>query len=300
MIYTMKSTSIRSSPGDSPISATVGCGKIVGSRPLELRAGGVAPSPAVAPAFVRSADRSNSAYELKFLLSDVQAREVESLLRRSLEPDPHGDPNAGNAYIVTSLYCDTPQFDVFYRVGFGKRRKHRLRRYGDESCLYLERKTRSGDKVRKRRTCIGHNDLQRLSVPAESTNGPVESSNGRATIWEADWFHRQLSKNDQRPVCLIAYERVAYVGTEQGEPVRLTFDRRIRGVLANEWCVDSFAGGTSILSDGVVCEFKFRGAMPAIFKEALSALHLAPASVSKYRFLMQAAGQLPLRRPVDA
>lgn len=118
--------------------------------------------------------------------------------------------------------------------------------------------------------------------------------------WDGEWFHRQLARRQQRPVCRIAYERVAYVGASHGEPVRLTFDRRIRGALCDEWRVDPLAEGMLILAEGVVCEFKYRGAMPACFKDAMQTLNLSPTSVSKYRRFLEVAGVVPLRRPVDA
>lgn len=244
--------------------------------------------PIESPALVRSSSRATSAFELKFLLSEGQAREVEALLQSRLVLDAHGDPALGHAYRITSLYCDTPAFDVFHRVGFGKRRKHRIRRYGKEASLFLERKTKWGDRVRKLRTKVAEADLQRLADRHETSP------------WEGDWFHRQLARRQQRPVCLIAYERVAYVGASHGEPVRLTFDRQIRGALCNEWRLEQLTDGTPILAEGVVCEFKYRGAMPAFFKEAMQTLRLSPTSVSKYRRFLEAAGFLPLRRPVNA
>lgn len=240
------------------------------------------------PALARSSSRTTTAYELKFLLSENQARDVELLLQSRMVLDAHGDPALGHAYRITSLYCDTPALDVFHRVGFGKRRKHRMRRYGDEPCIFLERKTKWGDRVRKLRTKVAEADLERLAAPDDSTP------------WDGEWFHRQLAWRQQRPVCRIAYDRVAYVGVSHGEPMRLTFDRRIRGALCDEWHVAPLVDGTPILAEGVVCEFKYRGTMPALFKEALQTLHLSPTPVSKYRRFLEAAGFLPLRRPVDA
>src|SRR5262249_23101153 len=57
------------------------------------------------------------AYELKFLLHEEQAGEVVARVARRLAPDPYGDPALGGAYRTTSVYTDTPQFDVFHRAG---------------------------------------------------------------------------------------------------------------------------------------------------------------------------------------
>src|SRR5262245_17899821 len=93
-------------------------------------------------------------YELKFLVTEPQAREIEERVGEQMVLDPHADPNLGNAYRTTSLYCDTAQFDVFHRLGSCKRRKHRLRRYDRTSEVFLERKIKWGDRVKKLRTMI--------------------------------------------------------------------------------------------------------------------------------------------------
>ena len=71
------------------------------------------------------------AFEVKFLLSSAEAREVERRLRGRLAPDPHADPALGGAYRVTSVYFDTPALDVYRRSDGYRRRKYRVRRYGD-------------------------------------------------------------------------------------------------------------------------------------------------------------------------
>src|SRR5262245_1368846 len=57
-----------------------------------------------------------AAFEMKFLLEEVKAREVERLIAGRLAPDPHGEPALGNAYRISTIYCDTPEFDVFRRL----------------------------------------------------------------------------------------------------------------------------------------------------------------------------------------
>jgi hypothetical protein len=225
-----------------------------------------------------AAGRDVAAYELKFLLTEAQAREVEERVRGALVPDAHADPDLGGGYRTTSLYCDTPDLAVYYRVGQYKRRKHRLRRYGRDDGVYLERKTKWGDRVRKRRTAIAGAELGQLAHPMSAID------------WPGHWFHRHLLRRQLVPVCRIAYERVALVGHSAEGPLRLTFDRRVRGVLTRDWCVEAFDGGHPLLTDGVVCEFKYRGFVPALFKDVIGRMGLTPAPVSKYRAFVRAAG----------
>jgi hypothetical protein len=218
------------------------------------------------------------AYELKFLLSESQARAVEELARQHLVPDPHGDPAAGNAYHTTSLYCDTAQLDVFHRCQGFKRRKHRLRRYGQENWLFLERKSKWGDRVKKRRSRIAEMELPLLSGPPS------------AEEWPGHWFQQQLRERALLPICRIAYERFALVGLSAAGPLRLTFDRRLRGELTNSWDLTSLKQGLAVLTDRVICEFKYPAFLPLVFKEIISNLCLTPSPVSKYRMFLRETG----------
>ncbi|MCI0378633.1 MAG: polyphosphate polymerase domain-containing protein [Gemmataceae bacterium] len=221
-------------------------------------------------------DTAIPAYELKFLLSEDQAAGIMERASGRLAPDPHADPELGNAYRTLSLYCDTPQYDVFRGLGSFGRRKHRLRRYGNAPWMYLERKSKWGDRVKKRRTRIDNGELAFFAQTMS------------ALTWPGHWFHRHLVRRCLGPVCRIAYERVALVGESMDGPLRLTFDRRIRGVFTNEWNLDAFEGGLPILADHVVCEFKYRGFLPTLFKEIIHALQLPPCPVSKFRSFMRA------------
>src|SRR4051794_22197189 len=97
---------------------------------------------------------TTASYELKFLLSRARAEQVEGWARQHLALDPHAEPALGDAYRVRSIYFDTEHFDVFHQSPSYKRRKFRLRRYGDEPGVYLESKAKSADKVAKRRTLV--------------------------------------------------------------------------------------------------------------------------------------------------
>lgn len=106
---------------------------------------------------------AGAAFEVKFLLDEALAAAVEDWARRRLVIDPHGDPARGGAYRTTSLYCDTPELDVYRRTPGYKRRKFRLRRYGEANWVYFERKSKSGDRVSKRRTIADECDITRLA-----------------------------------------------------------------------------------------------------------------------------------------
>jgi hypothetical protein len=240
------------------------------------------------PSLAASADKEHPAYELKFVLTEGEAREVEARVRGRLVPDPHADPSRGHSYQTTSLYCDTAEFDVFHRRGGFRRRKHRLRRYDHGTWVFLERKSKWAERVRKRRTRIPDADLHLLAHPMSTTT------------WPGHWFHRHLVRRQLLPVCRIAYERVALVGDSEQGPVRLTFDRHVCGVPTSDWNLDGFEGGLPVLTDKVICEFKYRTFLPVLFKDVIQALQLSPSPVSKYRTFLRASGRVEDGRAGDA
>jgi hypothetical protein len=203
-----------------------------------------------------------------------QADEVEARLATWLRPDPHHD--AGSAYRVTTLYCDTPEWDVFHQQGRYRLFKLRLRRYGAGEHVYLERKAKRRDEVRKLRSSVAMEQLAEFS----------EAELGLAGY--GGWYRRQLRRNRLRPVCLVEYERTAYYNSGESGPVRLTFDREIQGGLVDDWSFQMPGRTERVLRDRVVCEFKFRGVLPAAFKAVVEAMKLEPGRASKYRLCVQA------------
>src|SRR5438105_8753232 len=101
--------------------------------------------PLESPSLSSSGNGEGPAFEMKFLLQEPLARAVEACLGGRLPLDPHGDPALGGAYCTTTLYLDTVNLDVYRRTASFKRRKYRLRRYGDEPRIFLERKKRTAD-----------------------------------------------------------------------------------------------------------------------------------------------------------
>jgi hypothetical protein len=232
------------------------------------------------------------AFELKFLIAPEVAEEVRRFALAELAPDPHGDPREPGQYETTTLYLDTPGFDVFHRAPGFRRRKYRLRRYGREPAIWLERKSRRGDQVRKERVVVEEAALAHLARPGANGFG------------DASWFHEEIQERGLRPAALLSYRRNAFVGASEEGPLRLTLDRALRGRSASEFAVPSDAAGAApprgFLEEAVICELKFRAALPAMFKRLVAELRLAPANVSKYRRLMALLHGTPIRETPDA
>lgn len=224
------------------------------------------------------------AYEIKFLVDDEQADELLASARAQLAADPHAEPGRGDGYRIHSLYFDTPDLAVFRRVGAHARRKLRLRRYGVEPLIYTERKAKLRGIVTKRRSAIVAEELDWLIDEHQRPS------------WPAFWFRRRLDLRRLEPKVSVVYDRIARVGMTPEGPIRFTVDRNVRCLatsgpgfpLANE--------GLQVLQGLSIVEFKYRLALPAVFKGLIRELGQEPTGVSKYRHSVLACGlheQLP-------
>jgi hypothetical protein len=180
-----------------------------------------------------------------------------------LNPDPH---SVRGTYQTTTLYLDTPFFDVYHKSPGYRRSKYRVRRYGSGKMVFLERKRRKGDRVCKRREVLPLADLTRLLDPDSRTM----------------WFSPCVQERLLRPVCAVAYARTALVGTTLGGPVRLTLDRGLVGSAASEWAVPARVEGRELLAGEAILELKFQVALPGLFHDLLCMLPALSPGGSKY------------------
>lgn len=234
----------------------------------------------MSPSLAAAGDGDGPAYELKFLLPDAQAHEVEAWARRHLTLDPHAAVCPENAYEIHGLYLDTPELDTYHRRGPLRRQKFRLRRYGSETCLYLERKRKNGDRVRKRRTLINDCDLSLVPRPPDPA-------------WPGHWFQLRRETCRLQPACQVSYLRVAFGGRCGEGSLRLTLDRSLRCAPVAEWHVSTVAAGLPLLAGQTLLELKFRARLPAVFKQLMQDFGLNPSPVSKYRLAIRAWGPAP-------
>ena len=233
----------------------------------------------MSPSFQR--ENRERACELKFLLSPAVAENVRDWARHKLEPDPHGNGSAQDEYLITSLYFDTETFDVYNRKGSFGRSKFRIRRYGMEDLVYLERKLKTNGFVSKRRSPTETVEIRRLS--ALEMDGQ----------WTGSWYHRRLLLRRLKPVCQISYERTARVANTSHGPVRLTLDENLRAVAAREFHFQPDEKCVHVSPSNVVMEMKFRGDTPTLFKELIEKFALSEKKMSKYRLAAVALGLVP-------
>jgi hypothetical protein len=224
-------------------------------------------------------DRRARARELRFLVDQALATEILTWARQQLVPDPHGIGSHRDAYKVTTLYFDTPAYDVFNRNGSYRRAKYRIRRYDVTGVAFFERKLRTRRMLAKRRSPASLANLEQLWGP--SSNGPV-----------GGWFRRRLQVRRLGPVCQIAYDRSARQITSGQSVARLTVDTNIRA-----WPIETpqfvDGKGVSLLDGRAVVELKFQAVPPPAFKALVERFGLQPEVFSKYRLAMSRLGLVP-------
>lgn len=234
----------------------------------------------MAPA-VNCRETRDFARELKFLVDEAQAPALRAWARVHLAPDHFGSGPHGDNYTTTSLYFETPGFDVYHRRGSYGRSKFRIRRYGEADVVFLERKFRTNRLLAKRRTTVPIHEMEHLAAPA-----PRED-------WPGYWFHRRVLLRRLSPLIQMSYDRTARVGTAPSGTMRMTIDTNLRVLPMPD---RAFIPGVGFpLIDGhCIVELKYRVEIPALFRQLVETFTLAPSPVSKYRIGLGVLDYAPL------
>ncbi len=235
------------------------------------------------PVFDRRETRSH-AREIKFLITSELGEQIREWSRTALEPDPSGVGPAGDQYSTTSLYYETPGFDVFHQNESYGRAKYRIRRYGLDEYIFLERKFRTDRLLAKRRTSVPLTSLERL--------GEAEAD----PEWPGFWFHRRILTRGLKPLVQVSYDRTARLGSAPTGPIRLTIDTNLRVLPLPD---RAFLPGVGLpLVEGkCILELKYVQDLPALFKQLIETHAMSPGRVSKYRLGLGALDYAPSLRP---
>jgi hypothetical protein len=207
--------------------------------------------------------------EVKFLIEAPMADAIRQRARGFTLPDPHAGGPHGDEYQTTTIYFDTQALDVYWRRRSYGRSKLRIRRYGDATHAFVERKMRTGQVLAKRRTRVPLADLSNLQSPTLAD-------------WSGRWFDERLRVRRLIPICQVSYLRTARILSTEYGLARLTLDTDLRVLAADR---PDYQHGRGALVTGVqtILELKFAVAMPATFKHLVEAFRLQPLRVSKYR-----------------
>ena len=233
-----------------------------------------------------SRDIRASACELKFVVDRALGARIRERARTLLSPDPYASGPASDEYHTTTIYFDTDEYAVYRRRGSYRRAKYRVRRYGEGSVVFLERKLRTADVLSKRRSIVAIDALSRLT--SESLDAH----------WPGAWFHERLLMRRLAPVCQVSYTRTARVGMTDYGPIRLTLDDDLAG-LAVDTAEFQSAAPVPLFEGRTIVEMKFTAAMPAPFKQIVEEFALESSRVSKYRVGVEGTRNLVPDTPAD-
>ena len=226
-----------------------------------------------------------AAREIKFVVPMSMHSRIVEWARQHLEPDGHGDGIYADEYSTSTLYFETPGFDVYQRHGSYGRSKYRIRQYGNSDPVFLERKFRTDRLLAKRRTTVSASDLLRLESDCPDSS------------WEGFWFHRRIVLRGLRPLLQLSYDRIAREGTSSTGPVRLTIDANLTALpMPDRAFLPGI--GLSFLQGFSIIEIKYRMSLPAMFKPLAEQFNLEVQKVSKFRAGLRAL-DYPLPRDPD-
>lgn len=211
-------------------------------------------------------------YELKYLLTPEQKRQVLEAMAPHMALDKYGRTTIRNIYFDTDNYrlvrrsIDRPAYKEKLRI----RSYHQATK---DSTVFVELKKKYESVVYKRR----------ISMPeAEAMDwvcGGPHCRQDTQIAREIDYFlgyYRTL-----RPAVFLSYEREAYFARDGGD-FRVTFDDTI---LCRETDLSLTAPvyGTPLLPEGkILMEIKCSGGIPIWMTQALSRAQIYKASFSKY------------------
>lgn len=209
--------------------------------------------------------------EKKYVITVSLINELLSMISDRIKSDEYGKSN------VNSIYYDTDDYRLI-RNSIDKpvyKEKLRLRSYSvpnGDSTVFLELKKKYKGVVYKRRKTLKYKEAQNylnLHILPDDTQ----------IMREIDWTMNFY--NTLKPKMFIGYDRLAYVGKEEGN-LRITFDFNLRFRTDNLSLDDGNYGESIIGNNYCVMEIKALNAMPLWLCKSLDKLKIYPSSFSKY------------------
>lgn len=208
--------------------------------------------------------------EKKYQLTQEQYNAFLHAIQTRIQQDEYG------LHTIHNIYYDTPYYDLI-RDSIEKpkyKEKFRVRGYGritDDSPVFLEIKKKYSGVVYKRRTSL---PMSRARLFLETGLLPENSDQIMQEIAYFMQFHHP------EPKVYLAYDRIAYVGTDIPE-LRITIDRNIRSRyhrLELDYDKDCHILNNQIY----LMEIKVPAAYPLWLADILCNLQIYPISFSKY------------------
>ena len=214
-------------------------------------------------------------YELKYVCSDLQMRQMEERISVLLKKDAHVGEKG--YYTIRSLYFDDYDDSAFCEKEDGEnpRKKYRLRYYDDrKEKLYLEIKRKVGMKIQKESCRVKEAEAEAMM----RGDWYEVFQNPSPTVRR---FYLEGALKMLRPKIIGDYDRVPYVGREGN--VRITFDRNIRSCGETTMFWEKEIAVRPIMPPGQhLLEVKFDEFLPDWIYRTLQMENMTQTAFSKY------------------
>lgn len=211
-------------------------------------------------------------YEIKFLISQEQCKNLKEVMKKYMIPDKFGKST------ISNIYFDTPN-EVLVRRSNEKtiyKEKLRVRSYGianDNSTVFVELKKKFNGIVYKRRVDMLYSDATNYLCKHNAPPKQTQITN------EIDYFCSCYE--NLKPNIILSYEREAFF-SKKDTNFRITFDKNI---LWRNYDLSLSKGtyGENLLENNIVLlEVKTALGIPLWLTDFLSKNHIYKTSFSKY------------------
>ena len=232
-------------------------------------------------------------YEMKYLVTEIEAAEIARCVRPFLEYDKYSKLQRGGMYPIVSLYLDGPDLRLCREslTGLKNRFKLRIRSYTDEPEYprFAEIKRRINRVILKSRARVMDRDIalvlkgRRLPPQGYTTDETALSQ-----------FQLYVAAIHAGPAILIRYLRQAFESPSANR-VRVTFDRNLCYKISD--VPDVRLGGSGWQHNGltlgqVILEIKFTGCYPQWLSRLVQDFNLEACSISKFATSMEQSCRL--------
>lgn len=217
--------------------------------------------------------------ECKYLINDIQFRNIEEQLKEYMEPDEYNKNH--EFYTITNIYYDTDDNQLI-RKSLSKpnyKEKLRLRAYGvpeADQKVYLEIKKKVCGLVNKRRTTLRLQEV--YDFVSTGIKPEFKKYMNKQVIGEIEYI---LKLYDLKPKLYLAYDREAFF-CKENHNLRITFDKNIR-TRRYDLKLELGDYGENLLNEGQwLMEIKTENSIPFWLTKLLSDNKIFRTSFSKY------------------
>ena len=235
-----------------------------------------------------------SRFELKYVITETQRRQLAEVLKEYMQPDSMGDEMG--RYTITSLYYDTVDYKAYWDKveGHKFRRKVRVRVYGNqivtpETLCFAEIKQRINKTLQKKRVQIPY----AAAIALCGAGQPVEmtSADEQAVIEEIQYLYYTLQL---QPACVVSYDRQAFNGSEYDPGLRVTFDVNLKGRIYDLSLLSSDSADSKFFMPPGYCilEVKVNYRVPLWLTDIIAEYRCTLRRVSKYCAALEQSKEL--------